>query len=277
MIKLARNSKPSRIAAGFVLATTAAILAAGCSSGTTNPTTSTSASSTTVTTPAASSSTTVTTSAASSSTTTTTVASSSTTTTTSAGASGSGLLSKFQSGEQATFVATYKVTSGASKSLTSLTIAQQPPDSLFGGTSSSGNFELITLGKKGYICSGQSSGGTGGMCLSEGAAASEADLFKIYEPNFYLPYFQAAAKASGGQVSYSSKTVNGISLSCISVTGAAGEKGTGTFCVTDQGVLGYVAWTGATASDNGSFEITSYSTSVPANEFTLPATPTTIP
>jgi hypothetical protein len=47
--------------------------------------------------------------------------------------------------------------------------------------------------------------------------------------------------------------------------------------VTDQGVLGYVAWTGATASDNGSFEITSYSTSVPANEFTLPATPTTIP
>ena len=268
MIKLARNSKPSRIAAGFVLATTAAILAAGCSSGTTNPTTSTSASSTTVTTSAGSSSTTTTTAAG---------ASSSTTTTTSAGASGSGLLSKFQSGEQATFVATYKVTSGASKSLTSLTIAQQPPDSLFGGTSSSGNFELITLGKKGYICSGQSSGGTGGMCLSEGAAASEADLFKIYEPNFYLPYFQAAAKASGGQVSYSSKTVNGISLSCISVTGAAGEKGTGTFCVTGQGVLGYVAWTGATASDNGSFEITSYSTSVPANEFTLPATPTTIP
>ncbi|GEM_PF-1035471 len=267
MIKLARNSKPSRIAAGFVLATVAAILAAGCSSSSTGSTTTTSASSSTTTTSAATSSTV----------TTTTVAPSSSTTTTSAGASGSGLLSKFQSGQQATFIATYKVTSGASKSLTSLTIAQQPPDSLFGGSSSSGTFELITLGKKSYICSGQTSAGSGGMCISEGATSSEADLFKIYEPNFYLPYFQAAAKASGGQVSYSSKTVSGISLSCVSVSGEAGETGTGTFCVTDQGVLGYVAWTGATASQNGSFEITSYSTSVPANEFTLPATPTTIP
>jgi hypothetical protein len=161
--------------------------------------------------------------------------------------------------------------------LTSLTIAQQPPDSLFAGTSSSGTFELITLGNKSYICSGQSASGTGGICLSEGAASSEADVFAPYEPNFYLPYFQAAAKAAGAQVSYSSKSVSGLSLSCVSVTGAAGETGTGTFCVTDQGVLGYVSWTGSTASQNGSFEITSFSTTVPAGEFTLPATPTTIP
>ena len=79
------------------------------------------------------------------------------------------------------------------------------------------------------------------------------------------------------QVSYSSKSVNGLSLSCISVTGAKGEKGTGTFCVTPQGVLGYVSWTGTTGSQAGSFEITSFSTSVPADEFTLPATPTKLP
>ena len=267
MIRLARNIKPSRVAAGLALVTVAAIVAAGCSSSST-PTTTTTASA---------SSTTSTTSTATSSTTTTTTAAASSTTTTSAGASGSGLLSKFQAGQQATFIATYKVTSGTSTSLTSLTIAQQGSDSLFGGTSSSGKFELVNLGKKSYICSGQTSSGTGGMCLSEGAAASEADLFKMYEPGYYLPYFQAAAKASGGQVSYSSKSVNGISLSCVSVTDPTGKTGTGTFCVTDQGVLGYVAWTGATAADNGSFEITSYSTSVPASEFTLPATPTTIP
>jgi hypothetical protein len=47
--------------------------------------------------------------------------------------------------------------------------------------------------------------------------------------------------------------------------------------VTAQGVLGYVSWTGATAATSGSFEITSYSTSVPAGEFTLPATPTKLP
>ena len=72
-------------------------------------------------------------------------------------------------------------------------------------------------------------------------------------------------------------TVNGYPLSCLSVTGAPTRPGPGSFCVTAQGVLGYVQWTGAKASQGGSFEITSYSTSVPANEFTLPATPTTLP
>ena len=87
----------------------------------------------------------------------------------SSGLSGSSLLSKFQSGEHATFIATYKITSGSSKSLTSLTIAEQPPDSLFGGTTDSGTFKLITLGTKSYICTG-GTGGTGATCFS--AAAS---------------------------------------------------------------------------------------------------------
>ena len=218
----------------------------------------------------------MTTAAPSSTTTTvTTVAKSTTTTTTSSGSSGSSLLSKFQSGEHATFIATYKITSGSSKSLTSLTIAEQPPDSLFGGTTTSGTFKLITLGTKSYICTGGA--GAAATCFSEATEASLADLFALYQPNYYLPYFQAAAKAGGAQVSYSSKSVNGFSLSCVTVAGATNEKGTGTFCVTDQGVLGYVSWTGATAASAGSFEITSYSTTVPSGEFTLPATPTTIP
>ncbi len=271
MIGLARNIKLNRAVTGFALATTAAIVAAGCSS-------SPSSSPTTTTTTAAASSTTQTTAAAATSTTTTTtVAASSSTTTTSAGVLGSSLLSKFKAGEHATFLATYKITSGSSKSLTTLTIAQQPPNALFEGTGSTGKFELISLGNKSYVCSTQSSGGTGALCFNAGANAAEADLFALYEPNFYLPYFQAAAKTEGAQVSYSSKSVSGISLSCISVTGATGEKGTGTFCVTPEGVLGYVSWTGSTASQAGSFEITSFSTSVPANEFTLPATPTKIP
>ena len=266
MISLARYFNPRRVVAGFALAGVVAIVAAGCSNSSTSTTTTTAASQTTVTTAAPSSSTTATTAAPSSS----------TTTTLSTGLSGSNLLSKFKSGEHATFIATYKITSGGSKSLTSLTIAEEPPDSLFGGTTASGSFKLITLGTKSYICSG-GAGGTGATCFSAGAEASLADVFALYEPNYYLPYFQAAAKAAGAQVSYSSKSVNGFSLSCVAVAGATNEKGTGTFCVTDQGVLGYVSWTGATAASAGSFEITSFSTTVPSGEFTLPATPTTIP
>ena len=60
----------------------------------------------------------------------------------------SGLLSKFQSGEHTTFIATYEITSNATKGLSTLTIAQRSPDQLFGGTSSSGTFEFITLGTR---------------------------------------------------------------------------------------------------------------------------------
>lgn len=265
-MRFARVFQPRRVLAGLAFGAVAAIVAAGCSSSSTPPTTTTTAAS----------STTVTTAAPSSSTTSTTVAPSSTTTAPSTGLLGSSLLSKFKAGEHQTFIATYKIISGTSKSLTSLTIAEQSPDSLFAGTSSSGSFKLITLGTKSYICSG-GSGGTAATCFSAGAEASLADVFAFYEPSYYLPYFQEAATAAGGHVSYSSKSISGFSLSCISVTGAKDENGTGTFCVTPEGVLGYVAWTGTTASSAGSFEITSFSTSVPSGEFTLPATPTTIP
>jgi hypothetical protein len=181
----------------------------------------------------------------------------------------------FKSGQHVTFTATYKITS-ASKSLSSLTLAQQGSDTLFKGTTSSGTFELITLGTKSYICSQSNSTWS---CFSSGTGTTnpEAALFALYEPSTYLPEFQAAASAAGGHASYSTKTVNGYQLSCLSVSGVPGENGSGTFCVTSAGVLGYVAWTGAKASESGSFEISSYSTSVPASEFTLPATPTKLP
>jgi len=186
------------------------------------------------------------------------------------------LLGRFKSGEHATFIASYKITSGA-QSLTTLTLAQQPPNQLIKAVTSSETFELVTIGDKSYVCSGQDSAGNGGMCLSEAKSNPDAALFAIYEPSKYLPYFEAAAQAAGAKATISSKSVNGISLRCISVSGIAGQSGSGTYCVTDQGILGYASWTGATAADSGSFEISSYSTSVPSNEFTLPATPTTIP
>jgi hypothetical protein len=267
MIKLARSFKSNRTAVGVALLATMAILAAGCSSSSSG-----SSATTTTSKPAASATTTT---ATSSSSTTTTTAAASTTTTTSAAALGSTLLAKFESGEHATFLATYKITSGATKELTSLTIGQQSPDQIFKGTTASGAFELLTLGTKGYLCS--QSGGAGWTCFDETAANPDAELFALYEPAKYLPYFQAAASAAGAHTSYSSMSVGGFPLSCITVSGAPNENGSGTFCVTAQGVLGYVSWTGAAVSDSGSFEISSFSTSVPAGEFNLPATPTAIP
>ncbi|MGO9334737.1 MAG: hypothetical protein ACLQCU_11945 [Acidimicrobiales bacterium] len=254
MIRLGSSFRPSRIAAGLALLTTVAVLAAGCSSSSTSTTTTT-------------------TKPHSSSTTTTAAPSSSTTTTTPSGLSGSALLGKFKSGESATFVATYKFTS-TTQELTSLTMARQGSDSLFEGTTSSSNFELVTTGGKTYICTTPTGGSA--TCYDEtGTASSLAEIFDAYSSSTYLPYFQEAASASGGHATYSSKTVNGISLSCVSVSNADGNAGT--FCVTAQGVLGYVSWTGTTSTDSGSFELESYSTSVPSDEFTLPATPTTIP
>ncbi|MGA3214118.1 MAG: hypothetical protein ABSD97_00315 [Acidimicrobiales bacterium] len=262
MRKLARGFKLNRVVTGAALLASAALLAAGCGN-------SSSGSTTTTTGPAASS--TTTTSPSSAKTTTTKPAPP---TTTSAASLGSSLLAKFQAGEHATFLANYKITSGATKELTSLTIGEQSPDSIFKGVTSSGTFEWITAGTKSDICSET---GSTWSCFSAGAGDPEAALFDLYQPSRYLPDFEAYANSKGAHTSFSSMTVSGYPLSCITVSGLPDETGSGTFCVTAQGVLGYVSWTGATAATSGSFEITSYSTSVPAGEFTLPATPTKLP
>jgi hypothetical protein len=217
--------------------------------------------------------------ACSSSTTTTTTttkpAASSTTTTTSASSKGSALLGKFQSGEHATFIATYKISTAASSALTSLTIAQQSPNSLFKGTSSEGSFEVLTTGGKTYGCEIPASGSA--TCMPVAEFGTYAAMLKIFQSSNYLPYFEAAAAAKGVHVTFSTKTLADIALSCLSVSRMTSAVTSGEFCVTAQGVLAYASWTGATAMESGSFYITSFSTSVPAGEFTLPATPTSIP
>jgi len=202
-------------------------------------------------------------------TTTTTPSGSSSTTTTTQSNPAEGLLGKFQSGEHATFTASYKITSATSPGST-LTIAQQPPNSLFKITTSSSTTEFIQTSGKTYLCSEIVSKWS---CYSEGASSPEAALVKLYEPQTYLPYFQAAARAAGGHATYSQKTVNGLSLSCIAVTGVTGEEGTATVCVTAQGILGLVS---STAGKGSSFEIQSYSGSVSGNAFVLPAKPTSL-
>ncbi len=251
-----------RTATGLVALAAAGMRATACSSSASSGTSSTAAPTTTA---AGSTGSTSTTSGATGAT-----GSSTTTTTTSAGGLGSAFLGKFQSGEHLTFTATYKITSSkGTDKLTSLTIAQQSPNQLFRAVTSTGTFEFLTIGSKSYLCS-QTAGKW--ICLNGGKSLPEADLFAVYEPGTYLPLVQAAAK-DGAHATYSTMTVNGFPLQCVTVTGATGQKGTGTFCVTSQGVLGYVSYSG-TGSGSGSFSITNFSGSVPGSDFTLPAKPT---
>lgn len=224
-------------------------------------------------------------SSSSSSSTTTTTSGGGTTTTTSgggkttttgagggSGANGSAFLNRFKTGQHATFSASYKVTSSGKTGITSFSLVQQPPNSKFVVAVSSGTVEFITTGGKSYYCIQHGGAWT---CLNGGATASmAAAAFSFAQPGTYLPAIEAAAAAKGGHASNSTKTVNGVAVQCVSVNGAAGQTGTATYCVTAQGVLGYVQVTGIRTT---TFEITNYSTSVGSGEFTLPAKPPSIP
>ena len=263
-----RFSATRRTATGLVALAAAGMLATACGSSASTGTSSTAATTTTAAGATGSTSTTAGSTGATGATGAT--GNSTTTSTTSAGGLGSAFLGKFQSGEHLTFTATYTITSSSgTDKLTSLTIAQQSPNQLFKAVTTTGTFEFLTIGTKSYLCS-QTAGKW--ICLNGGKSLPEADLFAVYEPGTYLPLVQAAAK-DGAHASYSTKTVNGFPLQCVTVTGATGQKGTGTFCVTSQGVLGYVSYSG-TGSGSGSFSITNFSGSVPGSDFTLPAKPT---
>jgi len=179
---------------------------------------------------------------------------------------------KVQSGEAATFEATY-VTTGSSP--TTIVYAVQPPNELaFKATPPGGNSSIdIVVNSTGeYSCSPPSSGsGSQWSCQKLGAAdaATENKIFEFYTPahwTAFLKDFSLAAGLAGDKVTSSSMTVNGFAMQCVDLT-APGVPGISTICTTAQDILGYVK----VASDATSFEITSYTASPAASLFELPA------
>jgi len=179
---------------------------------------------------------------------------------------------KVQSGEAATFEATY-VTTGSSP--TTIVYAVQPPNGLaFKATPPGGNSSIdIVVNSTGeYSCSPPSSGsGSQWSCQKLGAAdaATENKIFEFYTPahwTAFLKDFSLAAGLAGDKVTSSSMTVNGFAMQCVDLT-APGVPGISTICTTAQDILGYVK----VASDATSFEITSYTASPAASLFELPA------
>jgi hypothetical protein len=174
--------------------------------------------------------------------------------------------------KQATFIATYtlKTESGTKK----ITFAQKPPDSLFKTTSGT----IIDNGKTTFYCSTSSgttstSGSSGPTCIKSTTADPLGGLLDLFSGTAALGFFnsaeeEAAAKAAGVTVKFSTATESGLSSKCVTVS--KGGTTEGKYCVGSNGLLDY--WeangTGATLSK--------YSSSVPSGTFTLPSGATVI-
>jgi hypothetical protein len=175
------------------------------------------------------------------------------------------LSAEVQAGQHATFKAVYSAhpSSGASQTIT---FEQKPPKTVFSTTSGS----VIDTGTTTYFCSA-----TGGQaqCVSEASGANPLEsITAIFNPTTLLNEFHAAQAAAathtaGYSVALSDSTYAGLSAKCLNYSSAAQ---TVKYCVTDSGILAYAQ------AGGGTFALTSYSSSPPDSDFSLPAGATII-
>lgn len=200
--------------------------------------------------------------------TTTTGASASASGSTSASAKLTALTGEVNGAKSATFKASWTGTSSNGSSIT-VSLEQMASKFVFtssGGTSGGGG-QVIDTGTNTYFCASHSGGGAE-TCLNESSSTDPlAPLIDLYNGTDFLNSAQAAAasaeaSAHGVSLTFSSQTFNGQSADCANISG---NGQTGKYCVLKSGVLAY-------ASANGNtFSLTSYSTSVSASDFALPA------
>ncbi len=202
--------------------------------------------------------------------------SSSSSTTQASGSSAlSGIEAKINSGQTATFAATYSLTatSEAGKTLT-ITLAHANSDSLFGVVTSSGQFKEFLVGTTSDVC--VNSSGTW-MCYSGAGSAEFATVIKEFEDAYgstaLAQYLKDDANIAQG-TSTSTKTIAGQQVTCVSyhLTTSAAHW---TYCVTSQGVIAEAE--GSASAGTFAMTMTNYSTSVPSSEFTPPAKATSLP
>jgi len=206
---------------------------------------------------------------------TTTPASGTHATTTTAGSTGAGsslasrlstLSKNLQAAETATFKATYTATDNGKTE--TLVFEQQPPKSFFSTTGG----EVVDTGTATYFCS--NSGAV--SCLSTTTENPLASLLDLLSPKTAIDSLQAAqsalaAKVAGYDATFSTQTFAGQQATCVTITASSGS---GKYCVTGTGQLAYVS-----TSPSQVFQLTAYSTSVSASDFSLPsgATIVTLP
>jgi hypothetical protein len=194
------------------------------------------------------------------------------------------MISRFDQGTKAVFVAEYKATTSSGSSSSTkpgvYRVAQKPPKSRFefGDTTSSDREIIIDDGTDTFTCSAGSaeclqSRGSGG---SESGAAFAAGGFGFLNPTVFIGAIKAFAPLAGIKVvtQDSTKSLAGQTADCVTATvSGGGQKAhTSIYCATNDGVLAY--------SDDGSgdiVELTKYDTNVSNSEFTPPKPATTDP
>jgi hypothetical protein len=186
------------------------------------------------------------------------------------------LTNSVNSAKHGTFKLSYAETSShsteSSSSTNTFTFEQMPPKYLFaidGATKAT----IIDTGTGTYTCADQSGHQ---VCISYGTTNPFAPLLSVITGDTVVTQFDSlrsglAAKLAGVSATFSSQTIAGQSVQCVS-----GVKGADTFkyCLTQSGVLAYSG--GSTATGGGAITLTSYSTSVSASDFDLPAGATVV-
>jgi hypothetical protein len=186
---------------------------------------------------------------------------------------------KVQNSESSTFDVTYEITGNSPGTIEYS--ADPPHDWGLSSTTSSGSFRIFQNSTGLDYCTQQSSGATW-SCVSVPGADKGAynAYYQLYTGSYWVTALQAISPfigLTGLKVEDKSMTINGFDLSCIVVSGTpngstttAGSSSDGTFCVTSQGLLGYIS-----ANSGANFEIKSYSTSPNSSLFQEPAGATT--
>lgn len=217
-----------------------------------------------------------------------------TTTTTNAGAGTSGtigsgsvsaasklgaLSGNVVSAQKSTFQAIYSSTSGGSTS--TITLAQSPPKQFFSSPDPAGTTtSLVNTGTTTYSCNSDSSGTVTCTSLGGGLAGSAlTSLISFYNGSAALTVLRGwqstlAAHVAGASLTFTDETIAGQSSTCAHWSYQGDQA---TYCVTSSGVLAKVDSSGS--SGGNSFTLTSYTTSPPASDFTIPqgATVVTLP
>jgi len=193
------------------------------------------------------------------------------------GAAISALSNKIKAADKSPYEVTY-VTTGANPVTTEL--ASSPPHELAFGTTVSGQvIDVIQNSKGEFACSrGVSSSATWSCIEVKGAeAATYKVMYALYSGAYWIDFlrlYSAAAALQGVTIHSTTMSVNGFALQCDVIVNKKNPS-TSKWCVTSEGVLGYVSVSSAKAD----FEIKSYSASPQASLFQVPAgaTITTIP
>jgi hypothetical protein len=193
------------------------------------------------------------------------------------GAAISSLSNKLKSADNKPYEVSY-VTTGKGPVTTEL--AESPPNELAFGTTVSNEIVNVIQNSKGeFACSRSVSPGGTWSCIEIKGAQAEAyhAMYALYSGAYWIDFlklYSAAAALQGVTIHSTSMSVNGFALQCAVVVNKKSPS-TSKWCVTSQGILGYVSVSSAKAA----FEIKSYSASPPASLFVVPAgaTITTIP